>query len=84
MDKTTGAVILKGTSHNGVYPIRPTVLPESPSSPVTALDAVKQSGDVWHARLGHTSSRVLGQLCSNKLISCSSKFIDDCSCCKLG
>ena len=47
------------------------------------VPALLVSGDVWHARLGHTSSRVLGSLSSNKSITCTSAFPNDCVGCKL-
>ena len=77
-----GEVLLRGISKQGVYPLQPILV--ATESIVPALLATKESGDFWHARLSHTSSRVLGSLCSYKLISCTSKFHDDCVGCKLG
>ncbi|XP_057249306.1 uncharacterized protein LOC125495553 [Beta vulgaris subsp. vulgaris] len=50
-DKTTGEVLLRGSSKQGVYPLQPIVVP--PESTVPAFLATKESGDVWHARLGY-------------------------------
>lgn len=83
-DKTMGEVWLRGISKNGVYPLQPHIICLESSSQVysessfPAFITSKESGDVWHARLGHTSARDLGNLCSNNLISCTSTFHDDC------
>ena len=41
-DKTTGAILLRGSSKQGVYPIQPTIVP--PESSISAFLATKESG----------------------------------------
>ena len=71
-----GTVLLWVRSSGDLYPI---VL-----TPPTALFSNHQSYDVWHRRLGHTSSRVLDLLHSNKYIVRTTKTSKDCVSCSLG
>jgi len=46
---------------------------------------VSSTADVWHRRLGHPSSRILGSLVSNNKVACTSRVFNfNCSSCPLG
>jgi len=78
--KTTGIVLLRVASNGDLRPIH---LP-LPSPSLLANVSIHQPAQVWHRRLGHPSFRVLATLCSNKLISFTSKLFQKCVSCCLG
>ncbi|CAH9082387.1 unnamed protein product, partial [Cuscuta epithymum] len=75
-DLTTGAVLLRAHSDNGVYPVRQPV-----PSPI-ALSAASVS--LWHNGLGQCGTRVLDQLRINNSISGTASSVSDCIPCHLG
>jgi len=75
-DKKTGTVLRQVKSSGDLYPIILT--------PPTTFLSNHQSYDVWHRRLGHTSSRVLDLLHSNKYIVRTTKTSKDCVSYQLG
>jgi len=82
-DLITKKVLLSGQSSNGLY-----VLSESSTTSVPQAflsTSVSSSVDVWHRRLGHPSSRILGSLVSNNKVTCTSRVFNfNCSSCPLG
>jgi histone deacetylase 1/2 len=46
---------------------------------------VSSTADVWHRRLGHPNSYILGSLVSNNKVTCTSRVFNfNCSSCPLG
>lgn len=66
-DQATGALLMCGPSSGDLY----TISPHSFSSP-TVLSSRCSSVSLWHARLGHPSSRILTQALSSCGISTNS------------
>ena len=71
-----GTILLRIKSGGDLYPIF------SPST--CAFFTLHQTANVWHRRLGHTSSRILDLFHSNKSIVRTDKFCKDCVPCSLG
>jgi len=76
-------VFLSGQSRDGLY-----ILSESSATyvPKAFLSTpVSSTADVWHCRLGHPSSRILGSLVSNNKVACTSRVFNfSCSSCPSG
>jgi len=80
---TNKFLILSGQSRDGLY-----VLSESSATSVPEAflsTSMFSTADVWHRRLGHPSSRILGSLVSNNKVACTSRVFNfSCSSCPLG
>nr|XP_033513506.1 uncharacterized protein LOC117278174 [Nicotiana tomentosiformis] len=79
-DKVTGQPLLQASSKDDVYPLSSS----SVTSPPQAFVALRQSGDIWHRRLGHSGSRVLSSLRNHNLTMLLNSFSNNCVSCKLG
>jgi histone deacetylase 1/2 len=82
-DLITKEVLLSGQSKDGLYVLSKN---SATSMPQVFLSAsLSTSADIWHRRLGHPSSRVLGFLASNKKVTCTSRPLNfQCPACSLG
>jgi len=69
---TTGEVLLQGSIVGNVYPIH------LESNHLLANVAVNESEDMWHRRLAHCGSHVLGLLKKNKVVHFETAFSDTC------
>jgi len=76
-DLRTGAILLKGTTKDGVYEW-PSV--KSESSPILAFSSVKTTSSNWHHRLGHPAYPVLQHIISNFSLNLSSPMSKEISC----
>lgn len=78
-DRRTGVLLLRGPRINGLYiwPARA----RSQHLP-SALLPVKQSLPIWHARLGHPSSKILQAVVSNHNLAVCRSFDFSCNSCR--
>ncbi|KAK4377973.1 hypothetical protein RND71_004269 [Anisodus tanguticus] len=79
-DKASGQTLLQAFSKGDVYPFSPW----SKSSYSQASVAVRQPGDIWHPRLGHSVAQVLSSRRSKNVISLLNSFSNNCVSCRLG
>ncbi|KAH9662761.1 retrovirus-related pol polyprotein from transposon RE2 [Citrus sinensis] len=68
-DLRTRALLLQGTTRNGVYEWP---RPSSATKPLLAFLSIKVPIDQWHYRLGHPSSNILRNLVSSQTLPLSS------------
>ena len=82
-DLITKEVLLSGQSSDGLYVLSASSATRVPQAFLST--SVSSTAEVWHRRLGHPSSRILGSLVSNDQIACNSRtFNFNCSSCPLG
>jgi hypothetical protein len=67
-DRDTRTTLLKGRSHQGLYPL-PTVLPFKKN----VLGVNKPSFDKWHSRLGHPTAPIVQKVISSFNLPCYSE-----------
>jgi len=79
-DKATGQTLLQASSEGDVYPLASL----SVSSHSQACVAIRQSGDIWLRRLGHSGVQILDCLRKNNYISLLNSVRSDCVPCRLG
>ncbi|KAJ0017847.1 hypothetical protein Pint_11186 [Pistacia integerrima] len=81
-DPSSGAILLKGPSKNGLYPLHALTSPStSPASYIGERVLVPQ----WHARLGHPALRTVKEILSkHHLAVTKNKSFPVCHACQLG
>jgi len=82
-DLITKEVLLSGQSKDGLYVLSKNSTTSMPQAFLSA--SLSTSADIWHRRLGHSSSRVLSFLASNKKVTYTSRALNfQCPTCPLG
>lgn len=78
-DSRTGGDLLQGPRVNGLY-LWPAMV--CTSSTPTALSSVRQSQSIWHARLGHPSTKILDCTLSRHYLPFTKSVDFNCDACK--